>query len=429
MPRITRSSLLFVFLCVGIPLTGHCDEAMTWQDCIKEAQKYHPDLISAEENVKQSQANKNIAASGLFPQVSSSISATIKDTNAYSAGNKTHTVADTYKYGGTVTQLIFDSFKTSSHVKAARENVKAARYNYRFTSSQVRFRLRTAFVDLLKAQEAVTIAQEIYKIRKSNLDLISLRYDSGIEHKGALLTAQANLAEAEFEISQARRALEVAQRELLKEIGREKFSALRAIGELSVSSKDCQKPDFEALADNTPTLRKLIAQRIAARYGIRSAQANFLPELSAQGGIARSGNRWPTTSREWSAGLTLSLPLFEGGLRLAELAGARAVFNQAKADERSAKAGIILTLAQQWAAFRDAAETVEVQNKFLVAAEARAKIAEEQYSLGLLQFDNWTIIEDTLVSAKKSFLNAQTNALLAQANWIQAKGETLEYVE
>ncbi|MBU2102871.1 MAG: TolC family protein, partial [Candidatus Omnitrophica bacterium] len=111
------------------------------------------------------------------------------------------------------------------------------------------------------------------------------------------------------------------------------------------------------------------------------------------------------------------------------LAGARAVFNQAKADERSAKAGIILTLAQQWAAFRDAAETVEVQNKFLVAAEARAKIAEEQYSLGLLQFDNWTIIEDTLVSAKKSFLNAQANALSAQANWIQAKGETLEYVE
>jgi outer membrane protein TolC len=62
-----------------------------------------------------------------------------------------------------------------------------------------------------------------------------------------------------------------------------------------------------------------------------------------------------------------------------------------------------------------------------VAAEERAKIAEAQYSLGLLQFDNWTIIEDNLVSAKKAFIDAQANALLAEANWVMAKGETLEY--
>ena len=46
-----------------------------------------------------------------------------------------------------------------------------------------------------------------------------------------------------------------------------------------------------------------------------------------------------------------------------------------------------------------------------------------------MTYDNWTIIEDNLVQAKTSFLSAQDNALLAEADWIQAKGEALEYVK
>jgi outer membrane protein TolC len=132
---------------------------------------------------------------------------------------------------------------------------------------------------------------------------------------------------------------------------------------------------------------------------------------------------------QWNAGLTLSLPLFEGGLRIAQVAQAKALFNQAQSNVRSTKDGVIVALEQAWAALCDAVETVDVQKKFLNAAEERAKIAEAQYSLGLIQFDNWTIIEDGLVSAKKSFLNVQANALLAEANWVQAKGETLEYAQ
>ena len=34
-----------------------------------------------------------------------------------------------------------------------------------------------------------------------------------------------------------------------------------------------------------------------------------------------------------------------------------------------------------------------------------------------------------LVQAKKAYLNAQANAVSAEANWIQAKGETVEYAQ
>ena len=108
---------------------------------------------------------------------------------------------------------------------------------------------------------------------------------------------------------------------------------------------------------------------------------------------------------------------------------ARSIFNQAQADARSNRDSVIVALEQTWAALQDAVETVEVEKKFLDAVLERARIAEAQYSLGLIQFDNWTIIEDNLVNAKKNFLEARANAMQAEANWVQAKGETLEYAQ
>ncbi len=256
-----------------------------------------------------------------------------------------------------------------------------------------------------------------------------MRYESGIEHKGALLSAKANLAQSEFEISQAKRALEVAQRQLIKEMGRAQFSALRVEGVFKVDGAALEKPDFEALAKNNPSLGKLIAQKNAASFGIKAAKANFLPELSAQAGADKKGPQWPPENDQWDMALSLSFPIFEGGLRIAEVDQARAIFNQAQANERSAKDGVVLALEQAWAALQDSAENVEVQEKVFYAAQERAKIAEAQYSLGLVQFDNWTIIEDDLVRTKKAFLDSQANALLAEADWVQAKGETLEYAQ
>ena len=123
------------------------------------------------------------------------------------------------------------------------------------------------------------------------------------------------------------------------------------------------------------------------------------------------------------------MPIFEGGLKLAELAQAKALYNQLDADERSTRDAVVVALEQAWVSLRDSIETVDVQRKSLYATEERARIAEAQYSTGFITFDNWIIIEDNLVSAKLAYLNAQANALLSEANWIQAKGETLEYAQ
>lgn len=420
-----KTLVLFLLFLSASFSWAKAEEVLTWQDCVREAAKNHPDLISAVEGINQSKADKKITASALFPQVTSDVTATTAKTTTGKSDEKASQTKDTYSYGVSGQQLVFDGFETINNVNAASENIKASRENYRFVSSEVRFRLRSAFIDLLKAQALILVTRDITRIRRDTLILITLRYQSGQEHRGALLTAEANLTQANFEMDQAKRSLEVAQRELSKEMGREKFIPMEVKGTFAVASSQREKPDLEALVKNNPSLQKLAAQKNAAAFELKASRGSFLPVLSAEAGASRSSASWPPVNDQWNLGMGLSLPLFEGGLRMAQVAQARAVLNQVHSDERSTRDGIVLSCEQTWAALQDAIDTVGVQKKFLIAGEERAKIAEAQYSIGMISYDNWTIIEDDLVGAKKSYLNAEANVLSAEAAWIRAKGETL----
>jgi outer membrane protein TolC len=414
--------IVFFSLCVAFPY-ARGEEILTWQECVKEAQKNNPDLISAVEAVKVKEAAKSITASSLYPQVSASAGASTAKTATAGASS----TSDSYSYGVNGSQLIFDGFKAVNDVHASSENIKAAKEGYRFTSSGVRFALRTAFIDLLEAQELVKVIEEIVKIRKSNLILVTMQYQSGLEHKGALLTAEANMTEADFELDQAKRSLDFSQRRLLKKMGRVDVTPVSVTGDFTVRETALEKPDFEELVKDNPAVLQSLANTTAQLFNVRSAYGNFAPQLSGQAGALKKSSQWPPGDEQWNVGLSLTMPLFEGGLRTAQASQANALYRQAEADTRSTRDTAVVVLEQTWAGLQDAIETVVVQQKSLEASLERAKVAEAQYSTGFIAFDNWIIIENDLVNAKKSYLQAQVNALLAEAAWVQAKGETLEY--
>ena len=415
---------VFLFISCG-PVAA--EETLAWDDCIREAAKNHPDLIAAQEEVRQSEAARKITVSSLYPQIDSSLSAATAKTASGEGNAATTKTTDTYSYGVTGSQLIFDGTKTIQDVKAASEDIKASRQNFKYTSVTVRYNLRTSYVALLKAQELLKITQEIYDIRRSNFELITLHYQSGLEHRGALLTAEADLADAKYQISQAQRDLEVAQRQLAKEMGRTKFTPVSVKGDFKVKDSVKEKPDFEGIATGNPYLQKVISQKASAQFSLKSAYANFSPTLSGTAGANKSGSHWSPQGNQWNLGLALSMPIFEGGLRLAQISQAEAYLNQLKENERSTRDSLVVALEETWAALQDAVENVEVQKKQLAAIEERSNIAQVEYSTGFTTFDNWIIIEDNLVSQKNAYLDAQANALLSEAAWIQAKGETLEY--
>ncbi len=419
MSKVLRYLVFILLPLLLFPFGVSAEEELTWQDCVKEAKIHHPDLVSASERIKELTADKTITQSTVAPQITAEVSG--RRSKATSGGG-----ADNYSYSVTGRQLLFDGFKTANQIRAASENIRASEYNYAATSANVRLALRIAFVELLRAQELVAITEEIASRRKQNLELVQMRYNAGREHKGSLLTSRAELAKAELEVIEAKRNLSIAQRELLTQLGRTEFQPIKAKGTLSFSQEGWEKPNLEKIINRHPSLKEVAARKEATRFALKSAQAEFFPEAYFSLSVGRSGSDLFPDEEEWMFGISFSLPLFEGGSRRAKISKTQAQLNQVLAEELSTHNTLLSTLEEAWTELQNAIDNVAVQQKFLEAAQERAKIANAQYSTGLISFDNWTIIEDNLANVKKSFLNAQTDVLLAEARWAYAKGERLE---
>jgi outer membrane protein TolC len=392
---------------------------LAWEDCVKEALQNHPDLMSAREKVNESKADKGSTRSAILPQISSSAGGSTSKTGGEDSSKS-------YSLGVTGQQLLFDGFKTSNDLAASEQNINASSYNYAVTSSNVRLDLWTAFIGLLEAQESVDVTKGILDRRKQNLDLVKLQYQSGLQHKGSLMTAEANAAQAELDFIEAQRNVELFQRHLTRQLGRSSFTPIQASGELAVGEIDRTKPDYEDLVESTPLLKALVARKEAARYGLKSAKSSFFPKIYANGSAGRNDNTWPPETSSWSAGISVSFPIFQGGQQQSALDKARSTYQQLQADERSGRAGVLTTLADVWTQWQNNVDQVGVQEMFLEASKLRADIVEAQYKSGLATFNDWTIIEDDLVSKQKAILQARTNAMIAEANWLQAKGVTLD---
>lgn len=412
------------------------EEIIVWEGCVKEAKAKHPDLVSALEKVNQSKASKEITRSAVLPQVTGKASeTTAKGATFGSAGGSTSSAIatgssnkkTTYDYSVEGKQLLFDGFKTSFDLSLAERNIIASKYSYDVTSSNIRLNLRTAYANLLAAQEYLKVTEGIEARRKQNLEMVRLRYEGGREHRGSLLTSEADLAQAKYDVEQAKRSIYLAQRQVIKELGRTRYSPIVASGELKVKDTVRQRPEFETIAEDTPFLQQLISKKEAARFGLSSAKAAFFPTVYASGNLGNTNVDAFPDKNEWSLGTSLSLPIFDGGNLIASMEKAKAALGQAEADEKSGRDSVIVTLSSAWITLQNALDNVEVKKKFLEATEERARISEAEYAIGLLIYDNWIIIEDNLVSAKKNYVLALRDALVAEAGWIQAKGGTLDY--
>jgi len=229
MSKLNYKILVYSLCICYVVLAGSvmAEEALTWDECVVQALENHPDLISAAEKVNEARANKNIETSSMLPQIDASLSGKRTQTTSKSLkGEYTKKYSNTFTYSVSAQQLVFDGFKTSSDISSALKTLQAEGYNYLVTSSDIRLNLRNAFVELLRAQKLVPLTKEIEERRKQNFELVKLRYEAGREHKGSLLTAEANLANAKFEVTQATRNITLTQRELSKELG---FAELKNI--------------------------------------------------------------------------------------------------------------------------------------------------------------------------------------------------------
>ena len=77
--------------------------------------------------------------------------------------------------------------QTQAGVAFQRARVDAAQGNFNRVAARIRSDLKSAYSDLMYAQENRDLARKILARRKDNLDLVELRFEGGREHKGLSL--------------------------------------------------------------------------------------------------------------------------------------------------------------------------------------------------------------------------------------------------
>lgn len=428
--------LIFIsFFSLGL----HAGEILTWEDCKKEASLCHPDILSQEKQLSQVKLEKNIATKGYYPtvQVSSSLSASDGTSSSQSminsqegqdtpAGNNSSGTKTSYSAGVQGKQLLYDGSKTKLSVSTADINIRLEENKLRQVSSELRQQLKLAYISCLKAQNNIILAEEILKRRKQNHELVRLRYEAGREHKGALLTAKANLAQSAYDKNQSERDLDLALLSLSKYLGRPKYSKLKIKGKLNIPPSPPDSPDFEDLVKQAPIWEEWILAEESARLGILSEKAEYFPNVYAELSAQEKGETQNNTSQNsYALMLSLSYTLFDSGIRKDKINKATIKREQIEQKKFSALLSLMYSLKESWSQFQAALEKNTVQLQYLEAMEERSHIAQAQYSAGLITFDNWSIIEDDLVNAQKSVLEAKSNTMTSEAKWQYTRGVTL----
>jgi outer membrane protein TolC len=423
MKKGTIKAAVFAALFFTVCFSAVSAEELTWQQCVDEALANNPGLIAAKASLDRARANSWTTFGNALPQVS--VSGGYGKSGTEPLGGP-FSYGESYSANLSARQMVFDGLKTFQNMLKAGEDVKASEMSYKEASASARMQLVQAYAGLMKAQELVKISGEILGLRKKQLADIKLRYQAGREHKGSLLSVEADLMQAESDNSQARENLGLAKKSLANTLGRTTEEGLAVKTDFSAATDPAITPDFEKLYDENPGLLMLVAQKNAAANSAGAAISAFLPSISVSAGVGRSAGSLPLEDTHWSIGVNASMSLFDSGILIAQSCAAQASLKQAEALLKQGQLDTMLSLKQAWQDYKNASDNLAVQKKYLQANDERAKISDAQYRNGLLTFDNWTIIQNSLVSSRKSYLNAQAGLLTAEAAWIKAKGGTLE---
>ncbi len=398
-------------------------EALVWEDVLREAKEKNPQIITAGQSLKSASLSYKSSFTSFLPQISASAgwtkSSSITSFETFAEGGSEN---EEFNYGISGKLSVFSGFKNSSKLKQQRAEFKGEEAKFERSVSDTIYDLKVAFAQVLKAQNTISLSEEILERRRENSQIVKLRYEAGREDKGAYLRSEADLYQAEYETSSAKRNLKTQQVKLLKEMGRDEFEVIDVSGTFKVIPPE-RILSFQELLAKSPDYLVARYEIDSAKYNLRYTRGDFYPQVSFSGSTSRSGAEWPLERGRWNVGLSLSYPLFSGGKTIYDWKIAQ--INRVKSEEnlREVKQEILSGLEQAYNGLIDAVENVKVREKYFIASEERAKISRVKYVNGLISYQDWDAIENEFINSKKSLLDAEYSGFVASAEWKRVLGE------
>ncbi len=324
-------------------LTVQAAEDLTLDKAISLALEQHPAIAQFKERTAAARAGVKVSQAHFFPQAS--FSSDYFYGNAFSgtsqldfnqAGSLPGGISgisrnsDYFRHRFTVNQLIYDFGRTPGLVGQSQATYDATRMDLDNIRQQVVLEVRTAFYGYLATQAAVKVSEENVRLNQELVRQATGFYNVGVRARIDVTKAEANLYNAEAQLIAARNSFQVAQVALMTALGLKTWPFGEVKYQLEVKLPTMTLADAKDYAfQHRPDLLKNRYQQASDRSALQAARAGYFPTLNAQATYGWLGRDYPL-KENWFAGVSLNLPLFEGGATRYGVQQARATSGPAR---------------------------------------------------------------------------------------------------
>ena len=427
--------LILFFLFTFLPMSAQ--KQWTMQDCIDYAMQNNITLQKAK--LSQQSAAEEVKGSkgALLPTVSASANQSVGYRPWQNSGVTTVTngtvntkVDKAYingSYGVNAQWTVWNGNKNTNNVKLSKLSGQQAELQVAETANSIQERIAQLFVQILYLDESIKVSKASLETSQKNEERGKEMVEVGKMSKADLAQLTAQRATDEYNVVDAQAQLanyKLQLKQLLELTGEDAFDV--AIPPTT---------DDQALAE-IPSLQNVYQQALLSRPEIESsklaiessnlnvkiAKAGWLPSLSLTGGFSTStnslsANGWGNqmkTNFNSQAGLTLSVPLFDGRQTRTSVNKAKIQQQQAMLDLKDQQKTLYQTIEGYWLdantnqqRFRAAQTTVESEQQSY-------DLLSEKFNLGLTNIIELMSGKDKLLSAQQNRLQSKYQTILNQ---------------
>lgn len=361
---------------------------------------------------------------------------------------------NTWNGGFSVNQILFRG-EAIVGISSSQLYKSAQAENLRATTQQIVTETRIAYYNVLVAEEQLRLQTATVERLRQNLRENRSRQKAGLIDEYAVLQVEVQLSNQEPQLTQAKYAVEQAYRELKLQLGLPIELDLSVQGDLnsyrigSEGTVDQVNRNIREIDNMTPysfeekkelvdlatdlrgDIRVLQKQEDLKEREIKAIQSRFLPTLSANYDLnwsaAQAGNpvffgSEDTRARSQTVGISLSLPLFQGFERSANLQIAKIEQKDIELQQEFALRSARNEIQSAREALNEAIETAPAREKALSQARQGYERAAARLNNGIGSQIDVTEAEFQLRQAEVNYAQMVYNYLSAKARYDLAIG-------
>jgi NodT family efflux transporter outer membrane factor (OMF) lipoprotein len=389
-----------------------------------------PTLAAALANYAQARALSDQARAGLFPSLSLNSSVTRNRESVHAPLRSTTTTTRTYfdsnTVGGSVSYELDLWGQIRNEVAAGEANAAASAADLENARLSLIAQLVDDYIQLRSLDRDSAILDQTVTAYARAQSLTEQRHNAGIAPGLDVSQAQTQLNAARSQAAQT-----LAQRALMEHA----IAALLGVSASTFSIKpeiaDIKLPQIPSgvpttLLQRRPDIAGAQRRMIAANANIGVARAAYFPTLTlgAQGGFQSTAySNWLSApSSFWAIGPNALLSVFDGGLRRAQVAQARAEFDASAANYRSTVVDAFQQVEDSLATLNHYHDAALDEKAALDAAQRTLDFSMALYVKGATDYLTVVTSQTAVLQTQLQALNLDTLQLRASVDLIRALG-------